>query len=204
MKFFSSSVLTFGLIGSSFFASGAVIPVESRDVAPAPIEKRTVDLSTAISIVSTLFADVKEYTGSINATTAGLPETPSIVESAAAAAAVNDAVTQITLLINGAIAEINGATRKDKRDVIVARQSPNALALLIVNLLLDISGALNNVIAALGLSAFLSSVLGGLVAALSALLLALVPVVNNLLELVRQILDSLLIGLSLALAGLII
>lgn len=94
-----------------------------------------------------------------------------------------------------------------------------------VNLLLDISGALNNIIADLGLSKYLVlslplnflqhgpnwffvaatlSFLGPLVGSLSALLLALDGVVDQLLALVKQLLDGLLIGLSLALAGLVL
>lgn len=198
MKFFST-ILTFGLLSTSFFASAAVIPAEKREV----VEKRAPDLATAIGIVQTLYENVKVYTGSINSTTADLPANPSVVESAAAAAKVNDAVSQITTLINAAIAEINTSS-KEKRDVIVTRQAPTDLAGVITNLLIEISSALNNVIASLGLSALLAGTLGGLVTALSGLLLALVPVVNNLLELVRRLLAGLLTGLSAALLGLII
>lgn len=202
MKFFSS-FLTFGLLSTSLLTSAAVIPAEKREVAPVQLEKRAPSLVESIAIVQDLYEKVKVYTGSINSTTSGLGDSPSVVESAAAAAKVNDAVGQITLLVNSAIAEINGAS-KVKRDIIVARQAPTDLAGVIVNLLIEISSALNNVIATLGLSALLAGTLGGLVTALSGLLLALVPVVDNLLELVRRLLNGLLIGLSAALLGLII
>lgn len=48
------------------------------------------------------------------------------------------------------------------------------------------------------------SFLGPLVGSLSVLLASLIPVVNNLLALVQQLLDGLLGGLSLALAGLVL
>ena len=105
----------------------------------------------------------------------------------------------------------------------VARQlNVNALAGAVTTLLMDISGALNNVISALGLSMssfrnFLMNIerltyplaqalafAQPLVIALSNLLLALEVVVNNLLQIVRQLVDGLLIGLSAALAGLVL
>lgn len=201
MKFFSSSVLAFGLLGS-FFTSAAVIPVERSDI--APVEKRAVDLSTAVSIVVALYAEVQEVTAKINATVAGLSDPVTLVESTAASLKINAAVVDITLLVNTAIAEVNGATPKIARNAIAARQAPADLAGVVTLLLLEISGTLNGVITALGLKALLAGTLGGLVGALSGLLLALVPVVDNLLELVRRLLDGLLIGLSAALAGLII
>ncbi|KAF3937137.1 hypothetical protein ABW19_dt0206087 [Dactylella cylindrospora] len=204
MKFFSSSLLALGLIGSSIFASAAVIPAEKREVAPVEIEKRVPDLAVAISIVQTLYDEVKGVTGTINATVAALPDAPSLIESATAATKINDAVGQITVLITGTIAKINSAAKTKRSDVIIARQAPTDLAGVLVNLLIEISSTLNGVINALGLGALLAGTLGGLVTALSGLLLALVPVVDNLLELVRRLLDGLLIGLSAALLGLII
>lgn len=48
------------------------------------------------------------------------------------------------------------------------------------------------------------SFLGPLVLSLSGLLAALIPVVNNLLAIVQALLDGILGGLSLALAGLVL
>jgi len=110
-----------------------------------------------------------------------------------------------------------------KRSVVARQINVNALAGAVTTLLLDISGTLNNVIAALGLSTscLLDTSLGEsneltcpaaqalafaqpLVAALSNLLLALAVVVNDLLAVVQQLLNGLLIGLSAALAGLVL
>lgn len=201
MKFFSSSVLAFGLLGS-FFTSAAVIPVERSEI--VAVEKRAVSLSTAIAIVQTLYSEVQVVTAKINATVAGLGDPVTLVESTAASLQINAAVADITILVNSAIAEVNGAAPKTARNAIAARQAPTDLASLVTLLLLEISGTLNGVLAALGLQGLLAGTLGGLVTALSGLLLALVPVVDNLLELVRRLLDGLLIGLSAALAGLII
>ncbi|EGX45608.1 hypothetical protein AOL_s00169g214 [Orbilia oligospora ATCC 24927] len=203
MKFFGSSIFTFGLIAGSFFTSAAVIPAEKA--ALAPIEKRAVDLNTAIGIVQSVYTKVQVVTGKINSTVAGLSNPVNPVEGAAAALEFNTAITEITAIVTGGIAEINGAASNPVSRALAVRQATSTdLAGLVTNLLLEISGALNGILAVLGLQALLAGTLGGLVAALSALLLALVPVVDNLLELVRRLLDGLLIGLSAALAGLII
>ena len=97
---------------------------------------------------------------------------------------------------------------------------PTGLAGTLTLVLLEIGGALNNIIAILGLSKFslllctivhadqciaaTLSFLGPLVGSLSLLIASLIPVVNNLLALVGAILTGVLGGLSLALAGLII
>ena len=67
----------------------------------------------------------------------------------------------------------------------------------------EIGGALNQIIATLGLTTTLSF-LGPLVGSLSALLASLIPVVNNLLTVVEELVDGILGGLSLALAGLVL
>lgn len=66
---------------------------------------------------------------------------------------------------------------------------------------MQVSTALNSIIAALGLTAALA-IAQPLVIALSNLLLALQVVVDDLLIIVRQLVDALLTGLSLALVGL--
>ena len=93
---------------------------------------------------------------------------------------------------------------------------PGELALVIE----EIGGALNQIIATLGLSKHLFpipmvashltigvvattlSFLGPLVISLGGLVASLIPVVNNLLAVVQQLLDGILGGLSAALLGL--
>lgn len=119
-------------------------------------------------------------------------------------AAINDANTQVVAL------EADPAAKRSLQ----ARQDDAAsLATLVEDLILDISGALNNIIATLGLSKsclvvsdicalvlmpLLASLLGSLtplVSSLSGLLASLEVVVNNLLALVQALLDGLLTGL---------
>lgn len=88
-----------------------------------------------------------------------------------------------------------------KNSTITTRQAISDVAPLVTNLLLEISGTLDNVVSSLGLSTTLSF-LGPLVGSLSGLLSALELVVDQLLALVKQILDGLLTGLSEALSGL--
>jgi len=166
-----------------------------------PVEKRAA--SSAMSIVTGLYSDIKQYTGAINSTTAGLSKNPSAAEKAAATKKIKANVKKMTHLVTDATSDVKELSSKEKRDAIVPRQSATNLANEIVTLLTEISGALNNVLATLGLSSLLGP-LGPLVNSLSLLLLALDVVVDQLLALVRQIVDGLLIGLSLALAGLIL
>jgi len=202
MKFFTSSIVAFGLIGASVLTSASVIPVAKRDVA-APIEKRTVDLPTAISIATELYDKIKTYTGAINATSKGITPTSSVLDVTAAGAEIDTAILSLTSLITEYTSKISIPS---KRDVIQSRQAATGgdLAGVIANILIEISSALNLAIGAIGLGGLVSGTLGGLVTALSGLLLALVPVVNNLLALVQTLLDGLLVGLSAALAGLVV
>ncbi|KAK6498329.1 hypothetical protein TWF481_010920 [Arthrobotrys musiformis] len=202
MKFFTSSIVAFGVF-SSFFASAAVIPAGKVEV--AALEKRDVDLSVAITVVEAAYAKIQVWTGKINSTIDGLSDPVTTVESTVAAVQINAAIAEITIIIRSAVAEVNGAAPDALGKVLATRQvAPTDLAGAVTLLLLEISGTLNGVITALGLKVLLAGTLGGLVASLSGLLLALIPVVNNLLELVRDLLDGLLLGLSAALAGLII
>ena len=113
---------------------------------------------------------------------------------------------------------------KTKAPKLAARQTATSLAQTIVNLLVNISNVLNVVVANLGLSKLIiysSKIAAGnestdcstaaalaflnpLVLALSNLLLALRVVVDDVLIIVQQLVDALLVGLSLALAGLIL
>ena len=67
------------------------------------------------------------------------------------------------------------------------------------DILSELSGTLNNVIEVLGLDTLLG--LGGLTGALSGLVAALQVVVDDLLAVVKLLLDGVLTDLSVALAG---
>lgn len=132
-------------------------------------------------------------------------------------ASINTAITSATADIKKTLASPPPA----KRELALAsRQAavslPGELALIIE----EIGGALNEIIATLGLSKHLFpilmvvshltadlsattlSFLGPLVTSLGALVASLIPVVNNLLLVVGQLLDGVLGGLSAALLGL--
>lgn len=116
-----------------------------------------------------------------------------------ALAAINAEVVQATSKLNALPAA--GSLSTLLSTLSTRQLAPGNLENIVTNLLLDISGALNNVISSLGLTATLSF-LGPLVGSLSGLLLSLDRVVGQLLAVVKQLLDGLLIGLSEALAGL--
>ncbi|TKA62433.1 hypothetical protein B0A49_09323 [Cryomyces minteri] len=115
------------------------------------VEKR--QISSAYSIVDSLFSDIKQYTGAINATAAGLSSSSTQADNATAAAAYRSNVKQMTKRINDATKKVN-ALSKSTPSNLEARQatSPTALATLVTNLLLEVGGALNQIIGTLGLS----------------------------------------------------
>ncbi|KAI9880451.1 MAG: hypothetical protein M1830_003093 [Pleopsidium flavum] len=158
--------------------------------------------SDAIGIVTDLLATVQQYTGAINATTASLTSASTAVDNATAAASIQSAVLSITDAVTASTAQVHGL-RHGKRSLLERQASAQALAGIVTTLLLDISGALNNVISTLGLTTLLGFA-APLTTALSNLLLALAVVVNNLLAIVQQLVDGLLIGLSAALRGLVL
>jgi len=144
-----------------------------------------------------------------------LSASSSAADNDTAAATFRTNVESITSAVHAAQAKV-AALPVSK---LVRRQTSTALASLVEDLLLEVSGALNNIISTLGLSkhmarktsindnanvitASLLSSLEPLVSALSGLLLALEVVVNDLLALVEQLLDGLLTGLSVGLSGL--
>ncbi|KAI9811240.1 MAG: hypothetical protein M1827_005572 [Pycnora praestabilis] len=174
---------------SGFFAGVFSAPT----VEVAGIEKR--QTSSAISIVSSLYATVQQHTGAINSTTSTLTSSSSAAEKAAAQASIQSAISSITTAVQGSTSQIHTLAKSNKRDVstgLEVRQAAdtNELAALVEDLLLDISGALNNIIATLGLTGLLNF-LTPLVGSLSNLLLALEVVVNNLLAIVQALLDGL-------------
>jgi len=109
-------------------------------------------------------------------------------------------VQEITSLINGATAQVKALPAASAK---VRRQGVSVAALVaqIAALLLELSGTLNGVIAALGLTSLLAF-LNPLTTGLSGLILALEVVVDGLLIAVGVLLDGILTGLSVALAGL--
>ncbi|KAL8993645.1 MAG: hypothetical protein Q9169_006194 [Polycauliona sp. 2 TL-2023] len=125
----------------------------------------------------------------------------------AAIASINDLVVTTTSDIKslGGSATTKRAwgssSAGEKRQVNPA--DPTGLVTTLTLILLEVGGALNNIIAILGLTATLSF-LGPLVASLSLLLASLIPVVSNILILVGALVNGILGGLSLALAGLVL
>ncbi|MCJ1300217.1 hypothetical protein MMC08_003012 [Hypocenomyce scalaris] len=148
-------------------------------------------------IISSLYSTVQAYTGSINATTASIDSGSTAAENATAEANIKSAIASINSAIVSANIQVTSLSKKS----LDKRQDTTELATLVEDLILDISGALNNVIAQFGLTTTLSF-LGPLVSSLSGLLASLEVVVNDLLAVVQELLDGLLTGLSLGLAGL--
>ncbi|MCJ1277621.1 hypothetical protein MMC21_005435 [Puttea exsequens] len=157
----------------------------------------------AIARMETLFTDVQQYTGAINSTAASLGPDSTAADNTTAGETFTSAIASINTLVVDATSDVNSGSLPVP---LAKRQAapptgglPAELALIIE----EIGGALNQIIATLGLTATLSF-LGPLVGSLSLLLAALIPVVDNLLAVVAALLDGILGGLSLALAGLVL
>lgn len=206
MKFFALSTLA---LASSFLSPTIAAPTPENALV---VRQSPSDAPAAFAIVSQLYSDIKQYTAVINSTAAAYPDA-SPEDQAAASATFTSAIASINTLVVEATSSIKAlpdtpATKRalevitaiSKRQVV---DDPTGLAGELVLILLEVGGALNNIIAILGLTATLAF-LGPLVGSLSLLLASLVPVVDNLLALVQAILDGLLIGLSAALAGLVL
>ncbi|RMZ02945.1 hypothetical protein D0864_03073 [Hortaea werneckii] len=187
----------------TFFLGAVAAPSEVPET--AVVEKRQV--GDAYSIVESLYSEIQQYTGSIkltishtDETAAGLNSDSSLVQNETAAASFISNVEAITSAINEAKSEIDDLSSGNSTGLL-RRQTDTALASLVENLLLEVSGALNNIVGTLGLTSLLGS-LNPLVSSLSQLLLSLRDVVDNLLQVVKDLLDGLLTGLSVGLAGL--
>lgn len=156
----------------------------------------------------------------VDATVASLPPGADDATKATASAKVNAAISEITGLLNAATTSVKPPIKRDVESV-EKRQGVDeaAVVALIGLLLLELSGTLSAVIAALGLSkcsranassritanplqASLLSVLQPLLLGLSGLVLALALVIDGLLLLLGTLLTGILTGLSVALAGL--
>ncbi|KAL9604105.1 MAG: hypothetical protein Q9219_000693 [cf. Caloplaca sp. 3 TL-2023] len=210
---FSLSLALLSTSLSTVFSSPLTIPDNSNAL---------VKREDPMTLVTDLYSTVQSHTAVINSTAESLTPTSSLAEKDAAASVYT---VQLAAINSAVVAATN---QVGKRDLETRQAIPTlALAGILQNVLLDISGALNNIIADLGLSKFLTapslsvelevipdigpifpaatlSFLGPLVGSLSGLLLALDGVVDQLLAVVKQLVDGLLIGLSLALAGLVL
>ncbi|KAL6715419.1 hypothetical protein ACLMJK_006380 [Lecanora helva] len=206
MKTFSISYLA---IASTFASIVYSAPTSDH----ALVERQTpADAPAALAIVDKLFTDVTQYTAVINSTAASLSADSSATDKATAGDTFTSAIASINTLVVDATTSIKALpdSPEKKRALagLVKRQAdPTGLAAELALLIEEIGGALNNIIATLGLTnrtAATLSFLGPLVGSLSGLLASLIPVVNNLLALVQALLDGVLGGLSLALAGLVL
>ncbi|KAK4695627.1 hypothetical protein P7C71_g2153, partial [Lecanoromycetidae sp. Uapishka_2] len=193
----------------SFFTYLAVASAFSPLAFAAPASDNTLnkrlgpaDGPAALATLDTLFTGITQHTAIINSTAAAYPKEPTAADKATASTAFKSQIASIDSLIVAATSEVKGLSKRET--VMIKRQDaatglPAELALIIE----EIGGALNEIIATLGLTATLSF-LGPLVTSLSGLLASLIPVVNNLLTVVEELLDGILGGLSVALADLVL
>ncbi|KAK5720397.1 hypothetical protein LTR17_015034 [Elasticomyces elasticus] len=185
------------------FFSVLALPALFTGIIAAPVsselslEKR--QSADASQIVESLYTNIQQYTGAINETAAGINADSSAADNATAATAFITNIVAVTTAVDAAKAQVDLLPLSS----IVRRQTEAALAGLVENLLLEVSGALNSIVGTLGLTALLGS-LNPLVSSLSGLLLSFENVVDNLLTIVRELLDGLLTGLSVGLAGLVL
>ncbi|KAK0508779.1 hypothetical protein JMJ35_009055 [Cladonia borealis] len=164
------------------------------------------DAPAALARLQTLFTSITPYTGQINSTAASLTPSSSEADKVAAGTTFTSTIASINSQVVDATNDIKAMGAAKKRDVVAIEARQDALTGLPAELALiieEIGGALNEIIATLGLTATLSF-LGPLVSSLSALIASLIPVVNDLLAVVEELLDGILGGLSAALAGLVL
>ncbi|KAL1852716.1 hypothetical protein Plec18167_008961 [Paecilomyces lecythidis] len=194
MKFLSLLVPTFAVFSAVSAAPTAVNTIS-----------KPVEATDPTAIISGLYSTVQEHTAKINSTAAGVSQSSPLQEQQAAGKAITAELAAINSAVVQATSQIKALPQHSmalKNSTIATRQAPNLdLAPLVTNVLLDVSGALNNVISSLGLTATLSF-LGPLVSSLGGLLASLEVVVDQLLAVVKQLLDGLLTGLSEGLSGL--
>ncbi|GAD95609.1 hypothetical protein SNOG_01796 [Paecilomyces variotii No. 5] len=194
MKFLSLLVPTFAV-----FSAVAAAPTGVNTIS------KPVEATDPSAIISGLYSTVQEHTAKINSTAAGVSQSSPLEEQQAAGKAITAELAAINSAVVQATSQIKSLPQHSmalKNSTIATRQTPNLdLAPVVTNLLLEVSGTLNNVISSLGLTATLSF-LGPLVNSLGGLLSSLEVVVDQLLAVVKQLLDGLLTGLSLGLSGL--
>ena len=125
--------------------------------APAEVGLQKRQISSAYTIVSNLYDAVQQYTGAINETAAGLNADSTAADNATAAASFISNVEAITALVTSATTEVDGLAPETSTKL-AKRQTGATLAALVTSLLLEIGGALNGIIATLGLSKWISAV----------------------------------------------
>jgi len=140
MKF--TLLSTIGLFGLAIAA-----PAANADNSVA-LETRQSKEAQAYTIVENLYTDIKQYTGAINATVATIHSSSTAAQNATARASLKTDITKMTALVNAAKAKTTALETSAKSK----RQTDAALAALLEGLLTEISGALNGIVATLGLS----------------------------------------------------
>ncbi|KAK3942652.1 hypothetical protein QBC46DRAFT_425795 [Diplogelasinospora grovesii] len=173
----------------AFAASGLATPV---------ISQRQVD--SQASEIDKLMAAVQSHTANINKTTEAVPDSPSLTQQNAAAAALAPDFQALTDALNSATKTLS------KREFWAAERSAlcdsGCLLVKVKLLVFEIVCTLKFVIVKLGLACVLAY-LTPLIIALSGLIKCLDKVVNGLLFAVKGILDSVLGGVAAALLGLL-
>ncbi|KAL8949497.1 MAG: hypothetical protein Q9222_004395 [Ikaeria aurantiellina] len=156
MKFLSLTSLA---LATSFMPFALAAPAPNTDL----VERQSpADAPAALAIVNQLYVDVKKYTATINSTAASLSKTSSPAQKAAAGKTFKSAIASINTLVVKTTSSIKALPGKAsvKRDAesaetLAVRQvnpaDPTGLATTLTLILLEIGGALNNIIAILGL-----------------------------------------------------
>ncbi|CAF9908383.1 MAG: hypothetical protein GOMPHAMPRED_006147 [Gomphillus americanus] len=179
------------------FVSGVAIP--------APVVNAVSSCSSqevsALTALQTLNTTAAAPLANIQTTLANLPANPSDDDKAAATTAIQAQVAALVSQIDAVTSQISASAGSSS---IAKRQDDSqAIATLVGGLIATISGVSDALIASLGLTATLS-LLNPLVVSLGGLLAALQQLLDQLLLLVKQIVDNLLQGLSAGLSGLIL
>ncbi|KAL8686804.1 MAG: hypothetical protein Q9218_006852 [Villophora microphyllina] len=186
---------------SLFAVAGSFASVLAAPAPEVALEKRLgpADEPKALARVTTLYNDIRQYTAVINSTAAAAGTTPTAAQKAAASPVFKSAIASINSLIVATTSDIKSGKLAKRQAATPAGGLPAELALVIE----EIGGALNQIVATLGLTATLSF-LNPLVGSLALLVASLIPVVNNLLAVVAALLDGVLGGLAATLAGLVL
>ncbi|KAK3723268.1 hypothetical protein LTR37_001991 [Vermiconidia calcicola] len=180
----------------ALFLSAFAAPAAQPNTA---VEKRQVP--ELYTITDQLYNEVHAHTANIMAITSSITDSSTTAEKDDATTSVRNDIEQITTLINAANADVQSVGGAGTTTKLARRQAAGDLAQVIAELIADISNALDAIETTLGLGALLG-LLNPLTLGLSGLLLSLQVLVDNILVLVRQIVDGLLTGLGGALAGL--
>ncbi|KAK3710723.1 hypothetical protein LTR37_010142 [Vermiconidia calcicola] len=189
---------TFSLLAlPALFLSTFAAPAAHPDT--AAVERRQVP--ELYTIADQLYNNIHAHTANIMATTSSITDSSTTAEKDDATSSVRKDIEQITTLINAANADVQSVGGAGTTEKLARRQAATDLAQVIAELIADISNALDAIETTLGLGALLG-LLNPLTLGLSGLLLSLQVLVDNILVLVRQIVDGLLTGLAGALAGL--